>query len=83
MRLFSGFYGIYISNNYKTLKNHFILLIKITFGKSIMQVVNFQIIHSIKRSSFGKNSLYYAFKKCLNWLVATNEYLHHMSGKFI
>ena len=48
-----------------------------------MQVLNFQIIHSIKRWIFGKISLYYAFKKCLNWLVVTNKYLHHMSDKFI
>ena len=48
-----------------------------------MQVLNFQIIHSIKRWIFVKISLYYAFKKCLNWLVVTNKYLHHMSDKFI
>ena len=79
--LFSVLWYI-ISNNYKTPKNHNIILIKFTFGKSIMQVLNFQIIHSIKRWIFGKISLYYAFKKCLNWLVVTNKYLHHMSDKF-
>ena len=27
---------LYISNNYKTQKNHYVLLIKFTFGKSLM-----------------------------------------------
>ena len=33
---------IYISNHHKTLKNHYILLIKFAFRKSIMKVVNFE-----------------------------------------
>ena len=33
---------IYISNHNKTLKNHYILLIKFAFRKSIMKVVNFE-----------------------------------------
>ena len=66
----------FISNNYKMLKNHNILLIKLTFGKSIMQEVNFQTIHSIKRIILAKNSLYHDFKKCLNcWLPLINAYI--------
>ena len=33
---------IYISNHHKTLKNHYILLIRFAFRKSIMKVVNFE-----------------------------------------
>ena len=33
---------IYISNHHKTLKNHYVLLIKFAFRKSIMKVVNFE-----------------------------------------
>ena len=59
---------IYTSNKYKSLKNHYILLMKVTFGKSVMQVVNFQRVpvlfillsaHSLARKRLNK----YAFKK--------------------
>ena len=84
---FQGFMVCIQSSNCKTLKNRYILLIKLTFGKSILQVVNFQKVPVLSillsvQSLIKLTLINTLFKKCLNWAVATNKYTHHMSGKF-